>query len=601
MQSRQGTLPRTRSAFTAAFLSLLFPGLGHAYGGAWERALAFAAAPLLLLSLGAGLALSLRLELLGFLVQPAVLALILVADVVAFGYRAVAAIDAWRVALHLNALEASGGGRLGRPRLRPVAASVVGLLAVLAVMAGGHAAVAYYDLQAYDLVSCVFDATGRASCDDATGGTGTATGADPSASASGEALPTASIGPSAAPSATLPPWNGSDQVNILLVGADRRPGEPTFNTDTLIVVSIDPATRQVGMFQVPRDTVDVPLPKGPAQAVFGRVYRGKINSLWTQAVARPDLFPGSEATRGPNALKAALGALYGLEIRWYVEVDFDGFRRIIDTVGGVTINVQMPVSDDRYPASSGRLTRVYIPAGIGRFTGEEALTYARSRHSSSDFDRGSRQQRVLVSLREQTDFGTVIARLPALVDALKRTVRTDIPVGELPGLVSLASRVDSANIRSFVFAPPYFQEEVVSGDPRGYVIVPNVERIRAAVAAAFELDPAAGADRERIAAEDAEVWILNGSGIDGQAAAIAGYLDARGVKALAPSQTPSDPPGTTTLVVYNGAEGRLPETIALLEAVLGVTATVATDPEVAVDIIVTTAKTTPELTPPPGP
>lgn len=598
MQSRQGTLPRTRSAFTAAFLSLLFPGLGHAYGGAWGRALAFAAAPLLLLSLGAGLALSLRLELLGFLVQPAVLALILVADVVAFGYRAVAAVDAWRVALHLNALEASGGGRLGRPRLRPVAGSVVGLLAVLAVMAGGHAAVAYYDLQAYDLVSCVFDAEGRASCDDETGGIGSA-GA--SASATGEGSPAPSAEPTAAPTATLPPWNGSDRVNILLVGADRRPEENTFNTDTLIVVSVDPATRQVGMFQVPRDTVDVPLPKGPAQAVFGRVYRGKINSLWTQAVARPDLFPGSEATRGPSALKAALGALYGIDIRWYVEVDFEGFRRIVDTVGGVTINVQMPVSDDRYPASSGRLTRVHIPAGIGRFTGEEALTYARSRHSSSDFDRGSRQQRVLVSLREQTDFGTVIARLPALVDALKSTVRTDIPVGELPGLVSLASRIDSARIRSFVFAPPFFQEEIVTGDPRGYVIVPNVERIRAAVAAAFEVDPAAGADRERIAAEDADVWILNGSGIEGQAAAIAGYLDARGVKALAPSQTPSDPPATTTLVVYNGAEGRLAETIALLEAVLGVTATVATDPDVTVDIIVTTAKTTPELTPPPGP
>src|SRR5512142_1555933 len=109
MQSQQGPLPRARSAFAASFLSLLFPGLGHAYDGAWERALGFAAAPFLLLSLLAGLAFSLRLELLGVVVQPWALTLILIGDVVFLAYRALVAIDAYRVAQHLNALEASGG------------------------------------------------------------------------------------------------------------------------------------------------------------------------------------------------------------------------------------------------------------------------------------------------------------------------------------------------------------------------------------------------------------------------------------------------------------------------------------------------------------
>src|SRR5437763_241063 len=103
---------------------------------------------------------------------------------------------------------------------------------------------------------------------------------------------------------------------------------------------------------------------------------------------RPDLFPGNQAQRGFNALKATLGNLYGLQIDYYVEVNFDGFKQVLDTLGGVTINVQNPVTDNYYPGDDGRLHRVYIPTGIQHMTGAEALIYARSRHGSNDFDRG---------------------------------------------------------------------------------------------------------------------------------------------------------------------------------------------------------------------
>ncbi|HXG40798.1 MAG TPA: hypothetical protein VNJ28_07625, partial [Candidatus Limnocylindrales bacterium] len=153
---------RGRSAFTAAFLSLLFPGLGHAYAGAWHRALGFAAAPILLGSLVLGIVLRAdRLELLGTLLQPSVLTGILVLDVVALAYRAVATIDAYRVVAYLNALEASGGGRLGRPRVPYHPVSVAGLLAVLLVMSGAHVALARYDLLALDFVRCELSGTGE--------------------------------------------------------------------------------------------------------------------------------------------------------------------------------------------------------------------------------------------------------------------------------------------------------------------------------------------------------------------------------------------------------------------------------------------------------
>ncbi len=605
MHRSQEPTTRRRSAFAASFLSLLFPGLGHAYAGAWGRALGFAAAPLLSLSLLAGLAFSLRLELLGILLQPAVLGLILVADVVLLLYRVAAAVDAWRVTAWLNAAEVSGG-RLGRPRLRPGLLSIAGLAAVLVVMAGGHLAVAYYDLQASDLVNCVFDESGQATCPDSAttgiqgaGGPANSSTAPEGPGASG-APATAAPGVTAAPNTTLPPWNGRDRLNILLIGADQRPNDNTFNTDTLITVSIDPVTKQVAMFSLPRDTVDVPLPPGPARAVFGTAYAGKINSLWTQAKARPDLWPGTDRQRGYEALKQTLGYLYQLDIRWYVAVNFEGFRRVIDTLGGVTVNVQTPVVDDRFPGDSGRLTRIYIPAGIQHMNGSQALAYARSRHGSSDFDRGQRQQRVLLSLKEQADYGRLIARLPDLVAALKTAVKTDIPVGQLPQLLQLASSVDSASIRSYVFAPPLYGTE---GYPNGvYKLEPNVARIRAAVSEAFQVDPAREANREKVSAENATAWVLNGSGERGQASRIAAWLAFQGLNASAPNQKPdSQGLSATRIAVYNGAEARLPATIKLLEAAFGVPVVPVTDPAVKVDIVITTARTTPDLTPPPAP
>jgi LytR cell envelope-related transcriptional attenuator len=228
--------------------------------------------------------------------------------------------------------------------------------------------------------------------------------------------------------------------------------------------------------------------------------------------------------------------------------------------------------------------------------------YARSRHTSTDFDRGQRQQRVLLSLKDQADYQRLISRLPDLVSALKSAVKTDIPVGELPQLLQLAQSVDSSKITSYVFAPPLYQREVLSGDPRGYVIIPNVDRIRAAVAGAFAADPTLEAAREAVSAEGATIWVLNGSGRQGQAARVASYLEYRGLNASAPNQKPDSQGLTTTRIeVLNGAETRLPETIKLLEDAFGVTAVPATDPAARVDIVITTSPRTPDLSPPPAP
>jgi polyisoprenyl-teichoic acid--peptidoglycan teichoic acid transferase len=600
MQQPQEARPRARSPFTAAFLSLLFPGLGHLYAGAPMRALGFAAPPILLLALIGGFVLRLdTFELIGAFVQ--LVGAIFVFNLVALVYRLVAIVDAYRVAEYLNAHAASGDGRLGRARLPRNPLSIAGLAAVVLVMAGSHVVVARYDLLAQDaLGSCIFvNQSNEAECDPEASPT-----VEPSGPTNDSPEPTESSTPeptftgTAVPSVEVPPWDGRERLNILLIGSDEQRGG--HNTDTLITVSIDPVTKQVAMFSLPRDTVDVPVPPGDAQRVWGRNYRAKINAWFVENRRRRDLWPGNDRQRGYNALKAIMGELYDLKIRYFVEVNFEGFRKVVDSVGGVTINVQVPVVDDQFPGTTGRVQRLYIPSGLQHMDGDQALRYARSRHTSTDFDRGARQQRVLLSLREQADPQTLIPRLPELVAALKSAVRTDVPIDQLDELLGLASQVDTANIRSFVFAPPLYSRDTCQ-DARGCVVIPNISRIKQAVKNAFSGDPRDEALRQTLAAEGARVWVLNGTNTANRGARLAAYLEYHGLDASAPRGKPKGSvPAKTVITVYNGAEADLAATVTYLEALFKVKIKTANDPAVAADVVVTIGRTTPELEPPPS-
>ena len=599
MQKPQEARPRARSPFAAAFLSLLFPGLGHLYAGAPMRALGFAAAPVLLIALIAGFLLRLdRIEIVALLFNPFLLTSIFVLNLVALLYRLVAIIDAYRVAEFLNAYAMSGTGRLGKARLPRNPVSFAGLLAVVLVMAGSHVVVARYDMLALDALTsgCIFIGEDQQECTADPSASPEPSGpADPSAEATPTPIPESTPIGTQVPDVAVPPWDGRERLNILLIGSDEQGGG--HNTDTLITVSIDPVTKQAVMFSLPRDTQFVPLPAGPARSFWGRTYPSKINSFFVNNRQRSDLWPGNDRTRGYNGLKATLGELYDLDIKYFVEVNFNGFKKVVDAVGGVTINVQVPVVDDAFPGSTGRAQRLYIPSGIQHMDGEQALRYARSRNTSDDFDRGARQQRVLLSLREQADPQILLPRLPELVEALKSAVRTDIPLDQFDELLGLASEVDTANIRSYVFTPDFYQKEVTTG----YWLEPRVDRIRAAIRDAFTADPADEALRERLAGEGAGVWVLNGTGTSSRGTRLAGYLEFHGLAASAPRQAPEgNVPADTVITVYNGAEAELPGTIAYLEDLFGVKIKTATDNTVRTDILIVIGRDTPELAPPPG-
>jgi LCP family protein required for cell wall assembly len=592
MQQAHVTLPRGRSPFAAAFLSLVFPGLGHVYLGAYRRGLGFAAPLLLLAALAAGFAVRMsKFDLAGLAVQPGFQVAVFVGNLVVLVYRAYAIFDAWSIARAVS----------GRTVPSPTAAlrragtvSIAGLAAVLLVMSGVHVAVARYDLLLSGTTNCIFNPQAtRCSAEESPG---------PDEGTPGPtelATPEPSEGPQVSEQ-PIPQWDGKERLNILLIGVDEQGG--AFNTDTMITVSIDPTTNQVVMFQLPRDTVDVPLPPGPVRNYYGDVYPGKINSFAANA-NRPDFFAGKKDshTAGLNGLKQVLGNLYGLDVKYYVQVNFDGFRKVVNALGGVTINVQVPVLDNNFPQADGHRLRLFIPAGIQHMNGYQALEYARSRKSTSDFERAARQQRVLVSLREQVDIGEAIKNIDALAAAIGSSVRTDIPTAIVPQLLGLADRIESRAIRSVIFTPPYYQVESLSS-PRGYIIQPRVSRIRAAVAEAFNIDPNFAAARDALLDEAAQLWVLNGSGRNGEAARLAQFLSYLGLDATAPNQRP-DTSGLqkTTVRAYNGAEDRFPLTIAALQQAFGVEVEPVTDSGVTVDFVIITGANTPQLTPPPVP
>jgi LCP family protein required for cell wall assembly len=528
------------SAFAAALFSVLLPGLGQAYQRRWRAALRFAT-PLFLLAAGfAGIYVADGLAgLLGLLLSPLGLSAAGILNILAALWRAAAATEAWRQGL------TRGSG------VRATLLSSVALASTLAVGLSIHLLVGGYVSTASALVGGIFSGAEEG---DGQGG------------------------------ATPPSWDGTERLNVLLIGVDQRQGETSFNTDTLIVASVDPVKGSVSMFSIPRDTVDVPVPAS-AQALYGSTYNNKINSYYSSAKANSDTFPNGPAA----ALREMLSEFYGIRIDYSVMVNFSGFKQIVDTLGGIRITTKNPIVDETYPAGVGHLRRIRMPVGVRTMDGQEALIFARSRHGSSDFGRAERQQQVIAAVRAQTDVEAIAANLPALASTLQDAIKSDFPQGDLPRLLELLGRVDASNLKSIVFAPPVYQ--TVGADERGYIIVPDVEKIRRAILAAFAAEPTPDeVEEQSVESEAARIWVLNGTGRPGEAGAFAARLIQAGLEATAPSGITPPEIGLlqTRLTVYNGAALRVPVTLALIERLMGIRAVEIDDPSVTVDIQIIT-------------
>ncbi len=545
--------PSRRSAFSAAFLSFLFPGLGQAYAGAYVRGLALAAPPLIALAISIIYLLSSGIVDFGLWIsQSSVLGPLAIANVVLLAYRALACVDAYRLAIDPAV---PGVRRIGRRRGQIDPLSIAGLGLILAILVSGHVLVGYWDLKFYNLTTEIH---APLVIEQPTPGP-SATSATPS--------PTLTFPPqeTPAPAATIQPWTGTSRLNILLVGADTRGG---IRTDSMIVVSIDPLSHQVALFSILRDATGVPMPpKSRLAQLFGPTFNSKLTNLWEFADPYRNLFPNG----GADALKQALGyTFFGDQnaIQYYVEVGFSGFEKVVDTLGGVTIDVPAPVFDNGFPSNSSDAVhlRVFFPAGIQHMDGNEALTYARIGHvvGSSVYARTIRQQQVVVALEQQANFNDISSHLGDLVDALGQTVHTDIPEGPdvLGPMIQLAKTVKPGDIKSYVWATAN----------------PDYAAIRAVVKAAIAPSTNIPDTLQTAVAESAPIIVENGTGSSGQDQTVANYLQDLGLDALASASQPAQLGGTTQLLCVNGADTQYPATLTELARLLALTGVPSTNP-----------------------
>ncbi|MFN2290086.1 MAG: LCP family protein [Anaerolineae bacterium] len=233
------------------------------------------------------------------------------------------------------------------------------------------------------------------------------------------------------------------RTNLLVVGIDRRSGTGwTFRTDTIMVVTMDPGTGAAGILSIPRD-LQIPIPgHGPDRINTANVYG-----------ARND-YPGG----GPGLLKATIETNFGIPLDGYLMVDFDTFVRIVDGLGGIDVDVPKALHDTRYPdprpGDPHAFKTIHFDPGPQHMDGKRALQYARSRMSTSDFDRAKRQQQILIALRDRALQPASMPRWPLLAQTVFNGIRTDLGVRQSLSLAVMAVRVDPASLERLVLEPP---------------------------------------------------------------------------------------------------------------------------------------------------
>ncbi|MCD6285551.1 MAG: LCP family protein, partial [Anaerolineae bacterium] len=251
-------------------------------------------------------------------------------------------------------------------------------------------------------------------------------------------------------------------VNILLLGMDRTAGQGVARTDVMVIASIFPDEPAVSLLSIPRDYYAwIPawgLDK--INTAYGRA--GKVN------------YPGG----GPALTRVTVEYNFGVPIHYYALVDFTSYQTIVNAVGGVDVIVECPLHDTYPdPASETGQTDIDLEPGLHHLDGKFALWYVRSRWDTSDFDRHRRQQQVLTSILHQARSANMLVRAPELWDAYKESVETDLGLGELITLASVAGRLDERSIyNTFVRGRGVITAWTAPNG--GYVLVPNLEAVQ---------------------------------------------------------------------------------------------------------------------------
>lgn len=331
---------------------------------------------------------------------------------------------------------------------------------------------------------------------------------------------------------------GDGRVNILLIGKGGPGHEAPDLTDTLLLASIDPVQNEAALVSVPRDLY--------VETETG--YETKINAVYSLAKqARLANGDDSDADReaaenaGLSAIKSSVSDVLGVPVHYYAMVDFTAFKEAINTVGGITVNVEEPLYDQSVAWLLGG-NPLIADEGLQTFDGDRALLYARSRKGSSrgDFDRTERQRQIIVALQQKVlSLGTFSNpfKVVELLNTLGGNVRTDLNgINELRRLYEIGQNIGSDRVVSIGLADP--PNVLVRTDNIGglSVVVPSEGM--------FQYDDIRSYIRNTIRdpflkRENARVLILNGTDVAGLATATMEELKSYGYNVVGVDNAPT--------------------------------------------------------------
>ncbi|HIC93099.1 MAG TPA: LytR family transcriptional regulator [Anaerolineae bacterium] len=342
----------------------------------------------------------------------------------------------------------------------------------------------------------------------------------------------------------LPDWERKERVNILILGLDQREGEPgPWRTDTMMVLTIDPENKTAGLLSIPRDLwVHIP--------AYDKWDRINTAHFWGEL----NKYPGG----GPALAMKTVYELLGEPIHYYVRVNFSGFVRAIDLIGGVDVYVEEDIYDPQYPDDNYGYEPLYIPAGQHHFDGEMALKYIRTRHGSSDFDRLRRQQQVIMAARDRVMrldlLPKLLPKLPQLMRELSDAVQTDLQLDEIMRLAKLADEIEPDRIQMAVIDSSM---TMPAKTPEGWdVLLPIPEKIRELrnrlFASSVQLNEAQIEDLNKLAAEGARIAVRNGTPAGSMAARVAAFLREQGFQVVEYSNADRFDYRQTLIVDYTG-------------------------------------------------
>jgi LCP family protein required for cell wall assembly len=331
-----------------------------------------------------------------------------------------------------------------------------------------------------------------------------------------------------------------ERTNILLLGIDKRAQElGASRTDTMIVATVDPETKTAGMLSIPRDLwVSIP---GYSE--------GRINTA--HFLGDRDGYPGG----GPALAKKTVQYALGIPIHYYVGINFVGFEKLVDAIGGIRIDVKEAIHDEEYPDGNYGYMTVDIPAGLQHMDGKMALQYARVRHGGTDFLRARRQQEVLRAIRDKVlRLDIPLTRIPEMLRIAGDSVQTDLSLSEMYDLAKLGREIAVENIKAAVIDESMTSPQTT---PDGaMVLIPNRARVRDVVNELFggpvPTSVAELSEKEVVAQESAKIEVQNGTLTTGLARRTSEYLQGLGYAVVSFSNADRSDYVSSVIIDYSG-------------------------------------------------